>query len=118
MPFSINLMIADKDKNVVALDWAYSNEDGTVTNQLRLAEPYGTTPFDDVTEEVALTWLAEQLPNTAEDFDAAIAERKAAVDYAASLEPYIPHNGTAPTPAPVPEPVEEEGTSAIDPEVV
>ena len=103
-------MIADGDQKVVALDWAYSNADGTLSNQHILQKPYGDTGFADVTEEVALGWLTEQLSNTAEEFDAAIAERKAAAEYEQTLAPYEPNPSGPPTPitTPVAEDVVEE----------
>ena len=61
MPFSVTQMIADSQQNVVAVNWAYSNEDGTLSNQHVMSKPYGTTPFKDVTEGVATGWLEEQL---------------------------------------------------------
>ena len=89
MPFSINQMIVDGDQNVVALNWAYSNADGTLSNQLKLATPYGDVDLAAVTETVAISWLEEQLGNTAEQFDAAIAKRKADTEYAQTLVPYV-----------------------------
>lgn len=109
MGFSIARMIADNNQNVVALDWAYSNADGTLSNQHVLEQPYGTTPFDDVTEVLAITWLEEQLQNTPAEFDAAIAERKAAVEYEKSLSAYTPQPDGPPTP------VEESPTDEGEP---
>ena len=88
MPFSISQMIVDGNQKVVALDWAYSNADGTLSNQLKLATPYGDVALAAVTEEVAIGWLEDQLQNTAEEFDAAIAKRKADTEYAATLVAY------------------------------
>ena len=88
MSFSINQMIVDGDQNVVALNWAYSNPDGTLSNQLKLATPYGDVDLAAVTQEVAVSWLEEQLQNTAEEFDAAIAKRKTQTEYAATLVSY------------------------------
>ena len=98
MTFSISRMIADGDQNVVALDWAYSNPDGTLSNQHLLEKPYGTTPFDNVTEQLAITWLTSQLQNTPAEFDEAIAKHKAAVEYEKTLAPYEPHPSGPPTP--------------------
>jgi len=95
-------MIADGDQKVVALDWSYSNADGTLSNQHILEKPYGDTSFADVTEELAITWLEQQLANTPEEFDAAIAERKAAVEYEKTLAAYAPHPDGPPTPITVP----------------
>jgi len=89
MPFSISQMIVDGDQNVVALNWAYSNPDGTLSNQHKLLEPYGSTPLASVTEAVAIGWLEEQLQNTTEEFDAAIAKRKSDTEYAATLVAYV-----------------------------
>ncbi len=98
MPFSISRMIADGDQKVVALDWAYGNADGTLSNQHTLEKPYGDTPLADVTEELAITWLEQQLANTPEEFDAAIAGRKAAVKYEETLVAYAPHPDGPPVP--------------------
>ena len=97
MPYSISKMIVDSDQNIVALDWSYTNPDGTLSNQHRLLEPYGGTALDAITEELAITWLTEQLGNTSEDFDAAIAQRKAQSDYTQTLVAYEPHTGAPPT---------------------
>ena len=109
MPFSINQMIVDSNQNVVALDWAYSNADGTLSNQHKLAEPYGDVPLAQVTEEVAIGWL-DQLQNTPAEFDAAISKRKQETEYAATLVPYVSDGAgafqvyVAPEPEPQPEP--------------
>ena len=89
MPYSINQMIVDGDKNVVALNWAYSNADGTLSNQLKLAQPYGNVALAKVDEKLAVSWLEDQLQNTAEEFDAAIAKRKTDSEYAQTLKPYV-----------------------------
>lgn len=115
MAFSISGMIVDPDQNVVALNWAYTNSEGTLTNQHILSQPYGTVPLAEVTEEIALGFLDSQLQNTAEEFDAAIAKRKTEVDYQSSLVAYEAHSGSAPTPVPVPE---SEAEVAPEPEPV
>ena len=116
MPFSVSQMIVDGSEKVVALNWAYSNADGTLSNQHKLAEPYGTTPLHQVTEEIAVGWLEEQLQNTSEEFDAAISKRKAEVAYAESLVPYAAHPMAAPTKIEVPEPeVEPEPEASTMP---
>lgn len=93
--YSISQIIADSKGVVVALNWMYSNNDGQVSNQLRLAEPNtkSMVPFDAVTEEVAIQWLEEQLGNTSEDFDKAIAQRKTQQEYAETLSAYVNDNG-------------------------
>ncbi len=90
--YSISQIIADSNGVVVSLFWTYSNVDGKISNQLRLSEPVDTTtmmPRADVTEQVAIEWLEEQLGNTSEDFDKAIAQRKAQQEYAESLSVYV-----------------------------
>jgi hypothetical protein len=89
MTFSISQMIVDGDENVVALNWAYSNADGTLSNQLKLAQPYGKVALAKVDEKLAVSWLEDQLQNTPEEFDAAIAKRKADSEYAQTLKPYV-----------------------------
>ena len=64
MSFSISQMIVDGQEKVIAMDWVYSNADGQLSHQHRLLAPYGDTPLDQVTEEVAVGWLEEQLQNT------------------------------------------------------
>ena len=116
MPFSISQMIVDGQEKVIALDWVYSNDDGTLSNQHKLSEPYGHLPLATVTEEVAVGWLEEQLKNTPEEFDAAIAKRKAEVEYAQTLVPYEAHPSSAPTrivPKPAPEAEAEPEASTM-----
>ena len=112
MAFSVPEMIVDGAEKVVALNWVYANADGQVSNQHRLLQPYGNTPLNQVTEEVAVGWLEEQLQNTAEEFDAAIAQHKQQQEYEATLVPYQAHAAAAPTrilPEPAPEPEAVEG---------
>ena len=112
MPYSISELIVDGEQNVVALDWKYSNPDGTLGNQHKLLEPYGSTKLAAVTEEVAISWLEEQLQNTPEQFDAAIAKRKAEADYAQTLVPYVSNGAGA---FQVAEPAAEEPKSSVLP---
>ena len=90
-------MIVDSNDKVVAVDWAFTNDDGVLSNQWKLAEPYGETPLAEVTEEKAVEWLEAQLPNTAEELSAAISARKAQVDYEATLSAYAANAGGPPT---------------------
>ena len=106
-------MIVDDAENVVALDWTYSNSDGSLGNQHKLQKPYGDKPLSKVTQDVAIGWLTEQLGNTTEEFDAALAQRKADAKYAESLALYEVHSKAAPTkiePEPEPEPAPEAST--------
>lgn len=89
MSFSVTSFIADSAGAVVAIDWSYSNADGTLSNTLKLAMPAGDVPLDTIGEAILLTWLDEQLANTAEEFDAAITEAKQQREYSASLKRYV-----------------------------
>ena len=113
MPFSISQMIVDGAEKVVALDWTYSNADGSLGNQHKLQEPYGAIPLSNVTKEVATGWLTEQLGNTTEEFDATLAKRKAEAEYAESLAPYEVHFKSAPTKIEQPEPEPETEVSTM-----
>jgi|TARA_B100000073_G_scaffold165831_1_gene137298 hypothetical protein len=95
--FSISEMIVDSADKVVAVNWAFTNDDGVLSNQWKLAEPYGDTPLNEVTEEKAVEWLVAQLPNTAEELSAAISARKAEVEYEATLSAYNANAGAPPT---------------------
>ena len=115
MPFSVSEMIVDGAEKVVALKWVYANADGRMSNQHRLLQPYGNTPLNQVTKEVAVGWLVEQLQNTAEEFDAAIAKQKQQQEYKATLVPYQANSKAAPTriisePEPKPEPAPATAT--------
>ena len=76
MGFTINQMIVNGDSKVVALDWVYANADGSLGNQLKLAEPYGDVPLAKVTSDIASEWLTDQLQNEPAEFDAELARRK------------------------------------------
>ena len=82
-------MIVDGKELVVALNWTYANADGTLSNQHKLLEPYGSTPLAEVTEDIAIGWLKEQLQNTSAEFDEAIAKRKQKTEYTTSLVEYV-----------------------------
>ena len=89
MPFTVDRYVADPAGNIVALQWTYSNADGSLSNTLDLAQPAGDIPRDNVTEDVLVTWLEAQLGNTAEEFDAAIANAKKQHEFQASLQEYV-----------------------------
>ena len=97
MPYSINQMIVDSSNTVVGLQWTYSNADGSLGGEHKLLEPHGNTPLIDVTEEVAIGWLEEQLQNTPEEFDAHLAKNKEHAEYVETLVPYEVHSGSAPS---------------------
>ena len=99
MPFSVSeIIVSDTADKVVALNWSYENADGKLSNQWKLAQPYGDTPLKDCTEAILVKWLEEQLPNTTEDFDKQIADAKARQAFNETLKPYTPHNDGPPTP--------------------
>ena len=95
-------MIVDSSDTVVGLQWTYSNADGSLGGEHKLLEPHGNTPLTDVTEEVAIGWLEEQLVNTEEEFIAALSNRKAKQEYVETLVPYEVHSGSAPSRVVVP----------------
>jgi hypothetical protein len=105
MPFSITNLISDPSGVVVALDWTYTNSDGTLSNQLKLAAPdaESTLPFSEVTQAKTLEWLEAQLGNTADEFDAAITATKARQDYANALVAYASNDAGSFTAVPTPE---------------
>ena len=81
--FSIRSCTVDATQLVYTCDWTYTNIDGTVSGTHKLTPPAegdATIPLEDVTEEILLSWLDAQLPNTAEEFDAQIAREKEAKD--------------------------------------
>ena len=99
MPFSISqIIVSDTTDKVIALDWSYENSDGKLSNQWRLAQPYGDTPLKDCTESILVGWLEEQLPNTTAEFDRQIANAKAQQEFNETLKPYTPHTDGPPTP--------------------
>ena len=99
MPFSISeIIVSDTADKVVALNWSYENADGKLSNQWKLAQPYGDTPLKDCTEAVLVKWLEEQIPNTTADFDKQIADVKARQAFSETLKPYTPHPDGPPTP--------------------
>lgn len=110
MAYSINQMIVDGKQLVVALNWSYANAEGTLSNQHKLLAPYGSTPLAEVTEDVAIGWLKDQLQNTSKEFDAAIHQRKQETEYTQTLVPYVSDGAgafsvyVAPEPEPQPEP--------------
>jgi hypothetical protein len=98
-------MIVDLDNNVVSLNWNYANLDGSLGGKHILDQPYGTAPLTSVTEELAVSWLEDQLPNSTEEFNAELAARKERQD---SLTPYKANPGEPPTPIVDPFEIDEE----------
>ena len=112
MPYSINSYIVDAQQKVVSLDWVYTTADGSRGNNWKLQAPYGNTPLANVTEEIAIGWLVEQLPEGEEEALAACiaadAERAA---YQAQCVPYT-KTETGAFVAPAPEESKEELVTA------
>ena len=73
---AIQEITVNADQKVVSMDWTYANTDGHLKGVHRMLEPYGDVPLGNVTSEVALAWLQEQLANTTEEFDEYLAEQK------------------------------------------
>ena len=104
MPFSVTNYIADAEGTIIALNWVYANDEGQINNQHRLAQPAGTVPMKDAGPDVLVGWLEDQLGNTAEDFDKAISQYKAAAEYNAGCASYALNEDTGKYEAPEPEP--------------
>ena len=88
MSFSISSFIADANDHVVSVDWKYSNADGAITNTHVLNTPAGDFALENVTQAVLVLWLTTQLQNTTAEFDAAIADAKARMEYQAGFKRY------------------------------
>ena len=86
--YSISKITVDGDGKVVSLDWCYENADGKLSNTHVLHTPEGDVAIAQVTEQVAVGWLTSQLANTAQEFDAYLAEAKSRQEYQATLVPY------------------------------
>ena len=68
---------------IYTCNWTYANLNGTVSGTHKLTPPAegdAIVPLEDVTEEILLGWLDDQLPNTPEELDAQIAREKEAKD--------------------------------------
>ncbi len=88
MPFSVTCFTADANDDIVSIDWQYSNADGTFSNTHLLATPAGDFAVAEVTQATLVSWLEDQLQNTAAEFDTAIANAKAQSEYQAGLKKY------------------------------
>jgi hypothetical protein len=83
--YNITSYTVQNEGPVIDCRWTYTTEDGSVSGKHVLATPAGTTPAADLTEEVLVGWLVDQLPNTSEEFDAQIAREKASREAAETL---------------------------------
>ena len=88
MAFSVTCFTADANDDIVSIDWQYSNADGTLSNTHVLATPAGDFALAEVTQATLVSWLENQLQNTAAEFDAAIANAKAQAEYKAGFKKY------------------------------
>ena len=88
MPFTVNTFVADAANDILTVDWEYSNVDGTIGNTLKLATPAGDVPVANVTQATLVSWVEDQLENTTEEFDKAIANAKAQVVYQSGFKRY------------------------------
>jgi len=109
--YNITSYTAQNEGTVVDCYWTYTTADGSVSGKHVLATPAGVTPAADLTEEVLVGWLAAQLPNTSEEFDAAIAQRKQEQEYNDSLTAFVNNGGNF---EPVVEVVESEVVEAAE----
>lgn len=83
--YNITRYTVQTEGTVIDCRWTYTTEDGSVGGKHVLATPAGTAPATDLTEEVMVGWLVDQLPNTSEEFDAQIAREKAEREAAETL---------------------------------
>ena len=88
MPFSVNCFVADANDKIVSVDWVYTNADGAISNTHVLATPAGDFALGNVTQTTLVGWVEDQLQNTAEEFDAAIANAKSQAEYQAGFKKY------------------------------
>ena len=88
MPFSVNCFVADANDDIVSVDWVYTNADGAISNTHVLATPAGDFAVAEVSQATLVSWVEEQLQNTAAEFDAAIANAKAQAEYQAGFKKY------------------------------
>ena len=88
MAFTIDCFKADSNDNIVSVDWKYTTADGSLGNTHVLATPAGDFALAAVTQSTLIGWLEDQLGNTAAEFDAHLAERKADREYKESLTKY------------------------------
>ena len=81
--FTIQSCTVDPTELIYTCNWTYTNVDGKVSGTHKLTRPEEGDPvvaLADVTEEILVGWLTDQLVNTAEEFDAQIAKEKAALE--------------------------------------
>ena len=97
MSFTVTKMIVSGGDKVVALDWAYTNEVGSVCNYYNLPEPYGDVPLSDCTQELMLEWLTAGEGMDASTYDAYISRRKQMEEEQAAISEYKPQPKAAPT---------------------
>ncbi len=88
MPFSVNCFVADANDDIVSVDWVYTNADGSISNTHVLATPAGDFAVAEVTQATLVSWVEDQLQNTAAEFDAAIANAKTQAEYQAGFKKY------------------------------
>ena len=88
MPFSVNCFVADANDDIVSVDWVYTNADGAISNTHVLATPAGDFSVAEVSQATLVSWIEDQLQNTAAEFDAAIANAKAQAEYQAGFKKY------------------------------
>ncbi len=88
MPFSVNCFVADANDDIVSVDWVYTNADGAISNKLVLATPAGEVSRAEVKQATLVSWVEDQLQNSADEFDAAIANAKVQSEYQAGFKLY------------------------------
>ena len=93
--FSVTSFVADVGQSVISVNWNYTNDDGKIANTLVLATPAGTVRLQDLTQEVLVGWLEDQLENTPEELDQVIANAKQQYEFQISCKQYSLDEGTS-----------------------
>ena len=88
MSFSVNCFVADANDDIVSVDWVYTNADGAISNTHVLATPAGDLAVAEVSQATLVSWVEDQLQNTAAEFDTAIANAKTQAEYQAGFKKY------------------------------
>ena len=72
MPFSIPQITVDGNSKIIAMDWTYTNDEGSLKQTHQLLKPYGDVPLDNIDQAAAVEILELQLRITTEELDKSI----------------------------------------------
>ena len=96
MSFDITSIKVNAAAEVVSADWTYTHANGEALGGTHtFATPPGSVALGTITKATAIGWLAAQIQNTTDEFDAALVAKKAAKDAEAGCTYYgFNDNGT------------------------